>query len=95
MISDERLEPDYDLLGKDALMAIFRRAESSMVQELALRLIRTEKELLALRVAFSEPVCCIEPPELSYLANGNDARVYWPEAAEHGDILLYRKPPTD
>lgn len=50
------------------------------------------QELLALRKAFSEPVCCIEPPELDYLSHGDDARVYWPKAAEHGDILLYRKP---
>ncbi|QGY29806.1 hypothetical protein [Pantoea cypripedii] len=53
------------------------------------------RELLALRKAFSEPVCCIETPELDYLANGNDGRVYCPEAEEHGDIFLYRKPPTD
>ena len=49
-------------------------------------------ELEAYRKAFSEPVCCMEPPELSHIQLGDDGRVYNPSAAEHGDILLYRKP---
>ena len=55
MKSEKNLEPDHDMMGKDALMAIFRETDSSLVQELALRLIRTEKELLALRKA-KEPI---------------------------------------
>lgn len=76
MISDERLE----MISKYDTFVSLGETEAMA------------KELLALRKAFSEPVCCIEPPELDYLSNGDDARVYWPKAAEHGDILLYRKP---
>ncbi|WP_058973982.1 hypothetical protein [Type-D symbiont of Plautia stali] len=78
MISDERLEQISQCSDVATLFAYEQR--------------QMARELLELRKAFSEPVCCIEPPELDYLSHGDDARVYWPKAAEHGDILLYRKP---
>ena len=100
MISNERLAPDYDMLGKDALMEIFRNADSSMVQELTLRLIKAENELLAYRKAFSgEPdayvvtggkffkdtVCSMKGEALEAVSTRKDSSYI---------LELYRKPPN-
>ena len=90
-VSNERMEPDHDMLGKDVLMEIFRQADSSVVQELALRLIKTEKELLALRKAFSEPFCFTDDAGVSLRSHKSNFECS-PVKFGNKDIPLYRKP---
>ena len=86
MISNERLEEL--VMFKPSGANTINSAHRDEWQEMA-------KELLAYRKAFSEPVACTMPNEMDSLPGGCDCRMWGPDCAEPGDILLYRKPPTD